>query len=341
MASFKTFFLYGAGFLLACATLAAVLLSQRPHTVGFFSDGRINAAREGAYWRERITAIGGAAAYAEFAESVEGLSPRKQHSAAHVFGDALYGSAPLSEGVAVCDSKFTMGCFHALFGSAAQEIGTTGFIENIGGACLDRPQGMARLCLHGVGHGILGSLGYERENLEDSLALCARIPDAGNITTGCWGGAFMEYNVQTLISLDSPERPLSEENRYTPCDELSEEYRASCMFWQPTWWHIALSRTMDEPDTFRAMGRMCAAHSEKPLADACIKGIGFRSTWTTGYDAETIAGFCASMPQMNDRVLCWRSAVYDIRPADARAAAALVCEGLDNETQDACRAGVR
>lgn len=322
---------------LLAALAFIILFGQEMHEVGFTADGRIKYADEKKYWSERIAAGGGKEAYEDFAESVEALAPRRQHVAAHVFGESLYENVPLVEAVRVCDNRFTMGCFHSLFGTAAVHMGTAAFIEELQTACTNRgARGMERLCLHGVGHGILGSLGYDLDSLKRALVLCEKIPDAGNITTGCWGGVFMEYNVQTLISLDAPERHLEEENEYTPCNDLPGAYQPSCMFWQPTWWHVTLSRTQDNLDVFRKMGEMCGAHTDSMLAEACVKGVGFRATWTEGYDATRIAQLCSQMKTFDHRGICWRSAAQDLRPSDAHKARSSVCDGLSEKDRAEC-----
>lgn len=331
-------YVYFAALAILGLAIGYSLWGIQEHSVRFDAQGRVVAAEEGAYWAQRIRVFGGPAAYTEFARAVENLTPRQQHSAAHVFGDALFENASLREGIGTCDSRFTMGCFHALFGAAAVTMGTDSFLNEMQTACTGRTRGMERLCLHGVGHGILGSIGYETEDLVRALELCERIPDAGNITTGCWGGAFMEHNVQTLISLDSPERPLSEENMFEPCLVLPEKYRNSCMFWQPTWWHVALSRALADREIFGRMAMMCRSAPSAALGEACIKGIGFRATWTTGYDADLIAPLCAQMQNTTDRLICWDTARNDLRKDDAEHAAPAVCVGLEMEEYHSCSA---
>lgn len=320
----------------AVSLAAAYYFFAPPYRVRFEEGGKISVNKEKQYWAKRMDEVGPREAYREFGVAVEGLPAGLQHAAAHIFGETLFENVPLRDAVKICDEKYVMGCFHALFGSAAQFMGTEAFLGEMKYACAQRNQAMERLCLHGVGHGILGSLGYETDDLVDALELCKKIPDAGNLTTGCWGGAFMEYNVQTLISLESPERPLNDENLYEPCPRLTDEYRASCMFWQTTWWNVALLRSMDDDHIFREMGAMCAGHPDRTLAEACLKGVGFRAAWNQGYSASRAAELCGSMQTFADRGICWRSAKLDLPKRAASESEHLVCADQDGAGRDEC-----
>ena len=323
----------------AVMIIVAMLLgfmSFRGHVVRVGDDGWINIQKEKKYWSGQIRSIGGKAAYEQFAVAVRDLTPAQQHSAAHVFGESLFETVALSDAIDVCDARFTMGCFHSLFGSAATFMGTQEFVRQMQSACSGRTSAMQRLCLHGIGHGILGSLGYDVTDLVDALTLCEQIPDAGNITTGCWGGAFMEFNVQTLVSLETPARPLNDTNLFEPCTALAQDYKPSCMFWQPTWWHVALRNMGSEDEKFARMGRMCASQSKNDLARACVRGIGFRAAWTSGYDASRVAQLCSNVGAYESRVTCWKSAELDLPKRDVIRAAPSVCEGLDSDQRDAC-----
>lgn len=329
----------GAILLIGVFATIFIWIHPRVHTITFSSDGEIAYTSEEAYWTARIAAVGGKSAYQEFAASVaQGLTPRIQHVAAHVFGESLYRVEGLS-GAAVCDTRFDMGCMHALFGTAAVDLGIGTLIHRIALTCTQGPIGLQRLCLHGVGHGMLGSLGYTVADLKESLSLCETIPTAGNLTTGCWGGALMEYNVRSLISLDAPPRALTKESAYSPCDALPQKYVAACMFWQPTWWHIILTHTEDNIHAFADIGALCEQHAE---SISCLQGAGFRSAWTTGYNAPQMADLCAAISsKAESRLACWSSAATELRPEAVVLVQSRVCTGLTDTQRAVCEEGLR
>lgn len=322
----------------ACMLAAAAILyvSFVPHTIRFDREGRIRFSEEKSFWLNRIQASGGHAAYRQFGYAASELPPKRAHVAAHVFGEALYETEGFA-GMSVCDENFAMGCIHAFFGSAALDLGVESFLNKAADACAQQAtQGMTRLCLHGVGHGLLAVVGYDTADLERALELCETIPNEGNLTTGCWGGAFMEHNVRTLVSLDVPERAFSDSVAYEPCSELKNEYKGACVFWQSTWWDAALSRSLAEDDVYKKIGELCAAAPTADLSRSCTEGAGFRASWISGYEPEAAAKLCAQMSSSQARVSCWHSAATELPHSRAGIAAPLVCEGLATVQKDAC-----
>lgn len=297
------------------------LMPQGVHEVAFTEDGRIAYDTESEYWRVRISKMGGEDAYEEFSTAVHKLTPRRQHIAAHVFGEALYREAGI-KGTEICDARFMMGCLHAFFGSAALDLGIGSFFTQLVGKCAEGTRGEQLLCLHGVGHGIVGVLGYTQPDLDKALTHCEEVSTADDLLVGCWGGALMEYNVRTLVSLEEPERPFDESVAYTPCEDLMGDRQRACMFWQPTWWHVVFSHEGNDTAAFRRIGSLCERHPDPAMTRACLRGAGFRAAWTSGYDADVTVRLCAAVSRDKaTREICWDSARLDLKTADAERAA--------------------
>ncbi len=263
------------------------------------------------YLETLIDTSGPQIAYDKFASAIADLAPHDQHTAAHTFGTALYNATSI-DGLSVCDERFSNGCFHSFSGSAIAEGGFESTVPLMVKKCNEEETvPLTHSCLHGVGHGIQAYLGYEYANLSKGIETC-REKTTGNLTAGCWGGVFMEYNLRTLIGIDSV-RPLTEATRYTPCDSISEDLRPSCMYWQPEWWEEVSLHNMSVTDFFLKAGNYCA---DLPVGDerrACFSGIGSIMP-TRIFDIIEESAMCRQIAQnVEDALACW-SFIYNKTP---------------------------
>lgn len=153
-------------------------LLRIPHSVRFIAtQGKeiIDFTAEAEYWKARIAAVGGVNAYRELSDSVNGMTVGNQHIAAHTFGEALYDVEGLA-GFSVCDNDFSQGCFHQFFGSSVQAEGIDTSLRETKGLCAAQARiEDRRTCEHGLGHGILGYLGYDLKNLTGALSMCKKL----------------------------------------------------------------------------------------------------------------------------------------------------------------------
>ena len=209
------------------------------------------------YWAERIAAIGGPVAYREFVAMVEPYPTPLRHMNAHFFGVALYETEGPS-GITVCDGRFVYGCFHA-FAIRAVELGGMDAAREIYSRCGDVLGKTAEQCEHGVGHGILGTIGYGAQDLDEALRVCDALGQDHDAVEGCAGGVFMEYGIRGMLGLGTDVvRPFAPESALEPCQSLSDRrYLSTCAYWIPMWWtEVAPHR--DEPTRLAGtMGAWC------------------------------------------------------------------------------------
>ena len=262
----------------------------------------MDAAGAAVYWHDRIAAVGGEEAYQELGRAMTGEPRQTQHEQAHAFGGELFTLEGVV-GLGVCDSSFDYGCYHEFLGRAIAATGLTA-LSTLDQACFSVLAKSPLSCQHGLGHGIVASLGYTSAALQDALAACHGLPDNDPIA-GCDGGVFMEYNFALMLSEQSRTRPLGTDP-FEPCSTLAASYRAGCYFWQPQWW-AAVLQPLDDQAMFAQMGEWCS-RSDTFRAE-CFEGIGYVSapqSQFTATKADALCGAASVDPTL--RSLCTRVA---------------------------------
>jgi hypothetical protein len=275
-----------------------------------------NAAE--AHWAAVIQSSGAQAARDEYLKEGGTLPAWESHTLAHSFGEALFKAKGVS-GIAYCGDEFVYGCYHQFIGDATVKLGL-GILPQLYAACEKLGEGSFG-CEHGIGHGIVGYLGYSLPELKQSLALCTSL-DPSNPRAGCVDGAFMEYNIHELGSLTDDghfiPRPLTSKNVTAPCYSLGAIYELSCTFELPDWWMAALDPNMDMDDRFARIGAYCS-DIEKNHAEAgrtCFEGAGYLAPAFTNFDTAQVASYCAkTTDEQQGRLLCLSGAVWRYRAA--------------------------
>lgn len=294
-----------------------------------------------AHWAERIRDIGGKQAYAEFARDVDALSPAKQHESAHAFGAALFAVEDTS-GLPVCDARFSYGCFHEFLGRAIAAHGLA-TVKSLNQGCVDSLVESPLSCQHGIGHGIIAFLGYDDTALRKSLDECRALPYNDPIG-GCYGGVFMEYNMQTMLGTEARIRqPSKPADMYEPCASLPEAYKVSCVFWQPQWWHSGVFQGEATDEVFAKLGENCRGMiaSDKDLLRTCFEGIGNIVPPAAQFDGKRAAELCdATSPRAIERLYCRSLAANSLGGGGAGKVGdgAAVCSGLTKDSYAYCMA---
>jgi hypothetical protein len=294
-----------------------------------------NPALEEAYWRERIQSVGGSGAYKELAQSVEGKTPESEHTSAHAFGAALYEEKG-KEGLSVCDAHFNFGCYHEFLGRAIAAEGLA-VAASLNEGCFSALTESPLSCQHGIGHGILSYIGYGEKQLRQGLEECEKIPYADPIG-GCYGGLFMEYNLQTMLATQARLRPLGVDP-LAPCNVLKETYRAACYYWQPQWWAQALKPTLEGSEAFKTMGAWCALSGA--YVRECFEGIGNIATPEANFSPVRAKELCeASSTNRTERLYCKSIAANSLflGGAGMKGDGLSVCKGLETEAYAYCAA---
>lgn len=283
-----------------------------------------------------ISQEGGKAAYMKFSESVKNEPPARQHELAHSFGAALFTSEGKS-GLSVCDSAFSYGCFHEFLGRAITAHGLSVTTE-LNQGCRDALVESPLSCQHGIGHGILSYLGYDEKALKRSLEECLALPYNDPIG-GCYGGVFMEYNLQTMLGRSGRIRPLTDDEQY-PCDALESEFRAACYFWQPQWWRQMLLQqgVDDDLNAYARIGSFCRAAGPSHER-SCFEGVGNNVPADADFDAKQARELCDAAAETSVQRLYCRSLAANslgVGGAGKKGDAEAVCDGLNSGSHDYC-----
>ena len=286
----------------------------------------------------RIELLGGQEAYAALAEEIEPYSTQIQHTAAHAFGAALY-KVEGKQGLSVCDARFSYGCFHEFLGRAIADLGINSVLE-LNKRCFDDLGANGLSCQHGIGHGVQAYYGYDTKHLLEALDSCASLPGSDPIG-GCFGGAFMEYNFQTMLGEQAVMRKNSGEV-FFPCSTVADRYKPACFFWQPQWWAISLKNDFKtKEEIFVRMGALCSS-VEGAYQRPCFEGIGNITAESASFSGERSRALCerTARPGSKEVLYCLSIAANSIglSTEGGLSQARGVCSGLSKSQMDFCEA---
>lgn len=296
-------------------------------------------------WRERIREVGPVPAYRELVAALTvnngSATVFKQHVAAHYFGDALYQEVG-PDGFSVCDGRFSYGCEHVLVGRTIADYSTSA-LGSLKEHCITLSGYGANNCLHGLGHGILGYLGYDRESLLEALRLCDEVGGSSGILGGCYAGVFMEYNLRSLL-LDEGYRPVPGDNFLDPCDSLGGRARLSCFSRLPQWWWELPELKTENAFTLLASRCRDLASSGDERA-ACAFGVGRQigsmqqiAEANTARSLSALPGLCQVFRSDRDRGWCLAGAVKRLQEVFPFTLPRGYCSSIGSEFQGPCSA---
>jgi hypothetical protein len=255
-----------------------------------------SSTKEYSEYKQQIQSLGGAQAYHKFKKKNQLLKTTAQHNSAHVFGEALYSSLGL-KGITICDDDFNYGCYHSVIGNT---LGREGLdkIEEINEECATTNEFLK--CQHGIGHGIVTYLGYDSDNLKQSLEICDTLKNRDHIG-GCFTGVFMEYNFQTMLSEDAKIRNFDKEAPLSPCDTLPTNFQDPCLFEQANWWLQVLPGDLTQKIT--RIDQYCRDLSVNQH-EACYTGLGVHYPTYTNWDPKVSIDGCLSLIERSSQLLC-------------------------------------
>lgn len=289
------------------------------------------------HWQKYIQTLGPESAYREFARFEASIPAEDQHKYAHIFGRALYREVGLG-GLGTCDARFQYGCLHEYFGHVIAEHGLD-ILPTVAEACKKKIE-KSHPCQHGMGHGILASLGYDDVALlREALSVCNSIYTDDPIN-GCMGGVFMEYNLYESLGADAKPRDPEKDGWYSPCISLSGEYQRSCAWWLPQWWHEYMLLVEEPrralPERFRKMGELCHNLPHQKYVRDCFQQIGQLTVWGTDFKTMEAALLCDVASEIQaQKLVCKAYSAYMFNYYDRGVETALsLCEelsGLDRE----------
>ena len=254
------------------------------------------------------------------------------HRVAHTIGSAVLArnrgnvAKTFAEGTASCWS----GYYHGVLERAL--IGVRGYRpERLGqvarGLCDDAGvravRWLAYQCLHGLGHGLMITSGYD---LPVSLKVCNHLA-ADWDQESCKGGVFME-NISTSYGVRS--RWVRDDDPVYPCNAVARDDKSTC-------YQLATSRVLQVVGAdWERVAEVCAG-VEKGWTQQCFESMGRDVSTKTHRDAEGISEACAAARPHGGERECVRFAAMDITGNfTGGEEAAVLCSSTAGDLRAAC-----
>jgi hypothetical protein len=260
------------------------------------SNGSLNIALTRKALEHSINSVGSENTYRAFKKVYQQKPIQVSHSAAHLFGEALYRYNGI-QGITVCDSDFGFGCYHSFFGKAIGAKGV-GIIQELDRICVEAYGPMGLGCPHGIGHGLGEYMGSG--NLTQQLELCETLTWKGRFF-GCKGGVFMEYNMP-LQGSDSTfitaARTYDGAAPYGACLSVPVRFQPACFLELSSWWEQVLNAD------YTKIGLLCKDIVNNDNKDACFLGVGYAAGPSRNYSVELTVEVCDTMPDVESQLLC-------------------------------------
>lgn len=258
----------------------------------------------------------------------ENKNSQKQHDLAHQFGEDLYNYKG-AKGLGYCTSEYNFGCYHEFLALAILEKGLS-ITQELNKTCQNKSLNFFS-CQHGLGHGILTYLGYEKESLHEALEVCLILKAPP--VNGCFGGVFMEYNMRTMIKSEilGP-RVASGDDLGELCNNVEDYAKKSCVYWISQWWQYIFSH-LSYSDSFTKMGNLCLEFNND-LHPYCFYGIG-NNTINSTLNPTTAIQYCKYATQETYLYACigaLKNAFYAHQDKNWD----YLCEELENWQQKDC-----
>lgn len=250
-------------------------------------------------WYTQIKRLGGQKAYLLFKTETEKKPMKIRHNDAHLFGEALY-QIEGKDGISVCDVSFNYGCYHSFLASVINSEGTD-LIPELSKRCFEKSGKDGSACQHGIGHGVLSSLGYDLASLRKSIAVCHGFKNTDPVG-GCLSGVFMEYNFQSMLLNEGKVRRIDENNPYFPCFDIDIVYTRACIYQQAQWWLSSL-RLPSEERVIR-IDSLCNGLRDPQLKTQCYKGLGVDLFAYANYDLVAAKKLCHSLNSSATEAIC-------------------------------------
>ncbi len=265
-------------------------------------------------------------------EQEVGTETNECHRIAHNIGSAALArydgdvGRTFAEGSSTCASGYYHGVLsRALVNVKSYEASALGAVAR--GLCTgEEVRALAELeyqCLHGLGHGLMITTGY---NLPTSLEVCDHLRGKWNATS-CNGGVFME-NFFTSYGGQSPW--VRDDDPVYPCNEVAEEDKQTC-------YQLVTSRIIRVIGVdWEKTAEICAS-VEKNWVASCFESYGRDVAGQTHRDPEEIREVCAVARPYGGERGCIRFAALDMVQNDKTGKqAAGLCDGAAGELRLAC-----
>ena len=278
-----------------------------------------------------IEAIGISRAQDVLAKTVR--DDARHHTLNHISGAFIYAHFG-SDGVGRCKTYFSGSCYHGFMVALVAERGVSDLpaLKSVCRALPNKSEYM--LCIHGIGHGLLAYVGYER--LLETLPLCRALSSNAEELFECGYGVFME-NTVGFFNVPPPGRLYRADDPMYPC-EMREIVSAGM---HDVCWDIQSRKTLNrayypqlksDADT---VSRYCSTLKEKDR-HTCVRNLARQLYWFSDNAAEA-EGRCGAIANESYARECrWGVAkaayyYYDHAPAVLR-----TCVSEVGEEKNAC-----
>lgn len=282
------------------------------------------------YWLEHIKQVGLDEARFDLLEVLSKKSEQDAHETSHAFGGALYlsgGALTVCPVSSIADEFLSSGCYHEFIGRAIAEHGIDSIADSKK-SCTTLPARSMYLCEHGIGHGLVGYLGYSIENIKTALKACGR-----GVSNNCYRGVLMEYDFRRLVDGASHARvPNEGELKHSICNDFVEPVRGVCVYWEPNWWFevLRLQGLSEGKDIFPRLFELCHQW-DTPDMNLCFAGAGFTTFYLSNATADQSRELCEAHGKEGS-LYCKIGAAARFRSAGADTAdTQTVCKGLLGE----------
>ena len=178
-------------------------------------------------------------------------------------------------------------------------------------------------CLHGLGHGLMITTGY---NLPVALRVCDFLRTEWEATS-CNGGAFME-NISTSYGVRS--RYVKDEDPVYPCNWVAEADKLTC-------YQLVTSRILQVVGVdWEEVARICS-EVETGWVQACFQSLGRDVAGQTHREVDEILEVCAVARPYDGERECVRFAAMDLTGNDPSGAhAAELCTSAEPGLREPC-----
>jgi hypothetical protein len=275
---------------------------------------------------------GPAAALARFDEQYGDGSDPACHRVAHTIGSAALArnrgnvAKTFAEGSASCWS----GYYHGVLERAL--LGVRGYRpERLAGVarglCDDdgvrEVTWLAYQCLHGLGHGLMITSGYD---LPLALKVCNRLASDWD-QESCKGGVFME-NISTSYGVRS--RWVRDDDPVYPCNAVARDDKSTC-------YQLSTSRVLQVVGAdWERVAEICAG-VEEGWTRQCFESMGRDVSTQSHREAEGISEACAAARAHGGERDCVRFAAMDMTANfTGGAEAAVLCSATASALRAAC-----
>lgn len=321
-------------FLLGGLLIVTLLVWQREQKIPYVRSGIVQAEAASEFWSEEIKKRGPQAAVEMLRTHADTLSSFQAHALTHAFGGALYDITGTEE-LPLCPAEYSQGCAHELIGSAIADQGLSA-VDDLFETCTS--EGTSKyVCMHSIGHGVLGFLGYDDAALVKALDVCREHdPHARG---SCLDGAFMEYFLRFLAAggnieprLVDPERP------FGPCASVDAWYAPACAFELPRW-KLYAEHAEATPERLANLGSDCSAIPGERLSRACFEGLGTLASIESREPDGALATCINASSERTEYLYCVTGVVRHLHYWNTPAYEAVCTNAGLSENEDAyCRA---